>query len=104
MRARRLVSDLRDGVHHVRPETELEHTLHDTRAIEQGIHEEDAPLLERLHLGERRLHRERADLGGDGEEELGPVRHLGLDPHVTQHERDEALRDGQPETGTTVFL
>ena len=94
VRARRLVRDLRDGVDDVRAEAELEHTLHDTRAIEEGVHEQDAPLLEWLHLGKCRLHGERADLGRDGEEELGPVRDLGLDPHVAQHEGDESLRDG----------
>ena len=94
VRARRLIGNLGDGVHDVRAEAELEHTLHDTRAIEEGVHEQDAPLLEWLHLGKGSLHRERADLGRDGEEELGPVRHLRLDPHVTHHKGDESLRDG----------
>ena len=94
VRARRLVRDLRDGVDDVRAEAELEDALDDAGLVEHGVDEEDAPLLERLHLRERRLHRERADLGRDGEEELGPVRDLGLDPHVAQHEGDEPLRDG----------
>ena len=76
VRARRLVRDLGDGVDDIRPEAELEHALDDAGLVEHGVDEEDAPLLERLHLGERRLHRERADLGRDGEEELGAVRDL----------------------------
>ena len=94
VRARRLVRDLGDGVDDVWPEAEPEHALDDAGLVEHGVDEEDAPLLERLHLRERRLHRERADLRRDGEEELGAVRHLRLDPHVTQHQRDEPLRDG----------
>ena len=94
VRARRLVRDLGDGVDDVGPEAELEHALDDAGLVEHGVDEEDAPLLERLHLRECRLHRERADLGRDGEEELGPVRHLRLDPHVTHHKGDESLRDG----------
>ena len=93
MWASRLVGDLRNGVHDIRPEPELQDTLDDPGAVEHGIDEEDAPLLERLHLRQGGLHRERADLRRDGEEELRPVGNLRLDPHVTQHEGDETFRD-----------
>ena len=41
VRARRLVRDLGDGVHDVRPEAELEHALHDAGLVEHGVDEED---------------------------------------------------------------
>ena len=89
-----LVRNLCDRVHNIGSKSELKDALDDASAIEEGINEEDAPLLEWLHFGERRLHRQRADLRRDGEEKLGTIGDLRLDPHVTQHEGDKTFRYG----------
>lgn len=86
------------------PQAQFLDTVHDTCLIEQGIHEEYRALREGRHLAQARLDGAVADLRCDGEEELTALRHFGLDPHVTLHERDKTLGDGETQSSATVFL
>ena len=98
------IRDLADRMHDIRTEAQILDSLHHARLVEQRIDEEDRAFCKRRHLAQRRLHRRMADLRGDGEEELATLGHLTFHPHIALHQRHQALRDGKPETGTTVFL
>ena len=94
VRARALVRDLHRVVRDVRPQLELLHAIDDARAVVQRVDKEYIPVRKRRHLRHRRVHRQLADLRRDREEELGPLAHLALHPHVALHQEHEPLRDG----------
>ena len=104
VRALVLVGDLCYGRRHMRLQAQQPDLLRNVGPVAERVHVQDRPLRERLHLGQGRLQGAVADLRRDREVELAALRHLTLHPHVTLHEGDEALRDRQTQTSTTVLL
>jgi hypothetical protein len=78
--------------------------LNDASLVAGRVDEEYRALGDGLDLGECSFHRQVRDLRRNRKVELGTLRNLTLNPHVTLNEREEPFRDRQAEIGTTVLL